>query len=184
MERIRTVELATHHGERVRIAGWLHAIRRIGGLSFIVVRDGWGTAQVVVEGEAALASLGAASAGPESIITVEGVVVPAPVAPDGCELREAHIDVLTSVTDVLPVTLGKRELKAQQTTLLDHAVVLNRHPARRAILRLSAGIMRGFREALLERQFTEIQTPKIGAAATEGGANVFQLDYFGKPAYL
>ncbi|HKD77601.1 MAG TPA: aspartate--tRNA(Asn) ligase, partial [Ktedonobacterales bacterium] len=68
--------------------------------------------------------------------------------------------------------------------LLDHAVVLNRHPARRAILRLSAGIMRGFREALLERYFTEIQTPKIGAAATEGGANVFQLDYFGKPAYL
>jgi nondiscriminating aspartyl-tRNA synthetase len=69
-------------------------------------------------------------------------------------------------------------------TLLDHAVIANRHPARRAILRLSSAAMSAFRETLTTRSFTEIQTPKIVAAATESGANVFKIDYFGRPAYL
>ena len=70
------------------------------------------------------------------------------------------------------------------TTLLDHAVVTNRNPERRAMLRLGAGVMAGFRATLTARDFTEIQTPKIVAAATESGANVFKLGYFGRPAFL
>src|SRR6185295_11439874 len=69
-------------------------------------------------------------------------------------------------------------------TILETAVVTNRHPARRAILRLGAGAIAGFRKTMLARAFTEIQSPKLVAAATEGGANVFALDYFGRPAYL
>jgi nondiscriminating aspartyl-tRNA synthetase len=68
--------------------------------------------------------------------------------------------------------------------LLDHAVVSNRHVMRRAVLRLSAAIMKGFRTTLNDHGFTEIQTPKIVASATESGANVFKIDYFGRPAYL
>jgi len=63
-------------------------------------------------------------------------------------------------------------------------VVANRHPQRRAIFRLAAGAMAGFRATLNTRGFTEIQTPKIVASATEGGSNVFKIDYFGRPAYL
>jgi nondiscriminating aspartyl-tRNA synthetase len=63
-------------------------------------------------------------------------------------------------------------------------MVANRHPARRAIFRLSAGISAGFRHTLARQGFTEIQTPKIVAEATESGANVFRLDYFGRSAYL
>jgi nondiscriminating aspartyl-tRNA synthetase len=92
--------------------------------------------------------------------------------------------VRVPVTEPPPLTLHKRELKASITTVLDHAVVANRHPARRAILRLGASLMASFRETLSARGFTEIQTPKIVAAATESGANVFELDYFGRPAYL
>jgi nondiscriminating aspartyl-tRNA synthetase len=68
--------------------------------------------------------------------------------------------------------------------LLDHAVVANRHLDRRAIFRLAAGVMAGFRATLVDHHFTEVQTPKLVASATESGANVFQLDYFGRPAYL
>ena len=75
-------------------------------------------------------------------------------------------------------------LNAALPTLLDHAVVLNRHPARRAVFRLAAAAMSGFRATLNARHFTEVQTPKIVASATESGANVFQLDYFGRPAFL
>ncbi len=184
MERIRTVEIGAHVGERVRVAGHLHALRKMGGVSFLVVRDGWGMAQAVADGEGALAPLAEAGAGVESVVVVEGVVVAAPQAPGGVELRAPVVEALVPVTEAPPLALNKRELKAGLTTILDEAVVANRHPERRALLRLGAGAMAGFRATLAARGFTEIQTPKIVAAATESGANVFALDYFGRPAYL
>jgi nondiscriminating aspartyl-tRNA synthetase len=183
-ERIPTTEVAQHVGERVRVAGWLHALRRLGGLSFIVVRDGWGLVQAVTDSEEALAPLTEAQAGVESVVTVEGVVVAAPQAPGGVELRAPRIEVISPVREPLPVTINKREIKAGLTTQLDEAVLVNRHPARRALLRLGSAAMAGFRATLDARGFTEIQTPKLVGAATESGATVFRLDYFGRPAYL
>lgn len=184
MERIRTIEVGQHIGERVRVSGWLHSLRQLGGVSFLVIRDGWGIVQAVAETEAELAALLESGAGVESVISVEGQVLSEKQAPGGIELHNLHIEVITQVTEVPPVVLNKRKITANITTLLDHAVVANRHPARRAILRLGAGTMAGFRATLMARNFTEIQTPKIVAAATESGANVFKLDYFGRPAYL
>ena len=88
------------------------------------------------------------------------------------------------VTAVSPVPLNKAKIKAGLATQLAHATVANRHPARRAVFRLAAGVMAGFRVALRQRHFTEVQSPKIVASATESGANVFTLDYFGSDAFL
>lgn len=184
MERIQSVSVGKHVGERVRVAGWLHSLRRLGGVSFLVVRDGWGLVQAVAETEAGLGPLQEGNVGVESVIAVEGLVVSEAQAPGGFELHDLSIEVIAPVTEVPPVSLNKRKITANITTLLDHAVVTNRHPARRAILRLGAGVMAGFRAVLIERDFTEIQTPKIVAAATESGANVFKLDYFGRQAFL
>jgi nondiscriminating aspartyl-tRNA synthetase len=183
-ERVRTVELGMHVGERVRVMGWLQSRRAMGGITFLVIRDGWGQAQAVAEGAAPLAPLVAAAAGVESVVVVEGTVSASAQAPGGQELRDPEIEVITSVEEPPPVALNKRQLNASLATLLDSAVVTNRHPARRATLRLGAGVMRGFRAVLGERHFTEIQSPKIVASATESGANVFRLDYFGRPAFL
>src|SRR3989440_4805920 len=184
MERIHTVEVGRHIGERVRVAGWLHSLRRLGGVSFLVIRDGWGIIQAVAETEAELGPLQDGSIGVESIVAVEGVVVREAQAPGGVELHHLYIEVITPVTEVPPVPLNKRKIAASIGTLLDHAVITNRHPARRAVLRLAAGTMAGFRGTLTSRNFTEIQTPKLVAAATESGATVFKLDYFGRPAFL
>ncbi len=183
-ERIRTTEVAQHEGERVCLRGWLQARRQLGGLVFLILRDGWGTAQIIAEGEAALAPLEAARALPESLIEVEGRVRAEAQAPGGFEVVEPTIRVVEAVTEPLPVAINKREIRAALPTLLDHAAVTNRHPARRALFRLGAGAMMGFRATLGAHGFTEVQTPKIVASATEGGANVFQLDYFGRPAFL
>jgi nondiscriminating aspartyl-tRNA synthetase len=183
-ERIRTTELRAHAGECVTLAGWLHALRRLGGVNFLILRDGWGLAQVVVEDEAALRPLVETGAQPESIIRVRGAVVEAAQAPGGVELREPEIELLTAVSEPAPLILGKRELKAALPALLEHAPVGNRHPARRAVFRLASAAMTLYRSALLVRGFTEIQTPKIVASATESGANVFAIDYMGRPAYL
>ena len=184
MERIQTVAVGTRIGERVRVAGWLHSLRRLGGVSFLVICDGWGIVQAVAETEAELGPLQNGGIGVESIIAVEGVVVSEPQAPGGVELHNLRIEVIVPVTEVPPISLNKRKISANIGTVLDHAVVTNRHLARRAILRLGAGAMAGFRSVLTARGFTEIQTPKIVAAATESGANVFKLDYFGRPAFL
>ncbi len=184
LERVRTTEAQLHIGERILVAGWLHAVRRLGGLSFLVIRDGWGLLQVVATSEDELAPLAEAEAGVESVVTVAGTIAAAPQAPGGIELRQPRIEVITPVREAPPVTINKREIKASLTTLLDEAVIANRHPARRALLRLSGAAMAGFRETLEPRGFTEVQTPKIVASATESGANVFRLDYFGRPAYL
>jgi nondiscriminating aspartyl-tRNA synthetase len=184
MERIRTTDVGRHIGERVRVAGWLASLRRLGGINFLVIRDGFGIIQVAAEDEKALAPLLLAEAGLESVVAIEGLVVPAIQAPGGIELAKPRIEVISRVREAPPLVLSKRQLKANLATQLDHAVIANRHPSRRAILRLGAVTMETFRSALLAKGFTEIQSPKIVAAATESGSNVFQLDYFGRPAYL
>ncbi|HEX9038590.1 MAG TPA: aspartate--tRNA(Asn) ligase [Ktedonobacterales bacterium] len=182
--RARTVELARHVGERAQVRGWLRSVRRLGAITFLIVRDGWGEAQAVAASAEELAPLAAAGAGVESVVAISGLVAEASQAPGGLELREISVEVITPVTDPPPVTLSKRELKAGMGALLDHASVTNRHPRRRAAFALAASAMAGFRETLAAQGFTEIQTPKIVGASTEGGANVFRVAYFDRDAFL
>ena len=182
MERIYTVEISAHIGQRVRLAGWLHTLRRMGGINFLVLRDVRGTAQVVVDRPEALHALDGLL--PETVLSVEGTVVAEPQAPGGCEVRQPTFEILSPVRDAVPISLNKPEVRASLPVFLDHATVGLRHPARRALFRLSAGIMAGFRSTLNAHGFTEIQTPKLVASATESGANVFAVDYFGRQAYL
>lgn len=183
-ERVLSRRVGEHIDEVIMLTGWLHSWREMGGVSFLVLRDAWGTVQAVAETEEELRPLRTAHAGVESVLSLSGRVVAMPQAPGGVELHELSIVVLSPVSEAPAIPLNKPRLHAQVGTLLDHAVVTNRHPARRAILRLGAGAMQAFRSILNARQFTEIQTPKLVASATESGANVFAVDYFGRPAYL
>jgi nondiscriminating aspartyl-tRNA synthetase len=182
MERIWTTELAARAGERVLLKGWLHRLRRLSNVSFLVLRDGKGTAQIVIEDGATAAALDALPA--ESVLAVEGEAVAEPQAPGGVELRGARVEVISRALEAPPFDLFRPTIKAQLPTILDHAPVALRHQRQRAIFRLASEAMAGFRAALRSRDFVEIQTPKLVGSATEGGANVFKLDYFGRPAYL
>src|SRR5258706_13660289 len=117
MERIRTIEAAAHEGRRVRVEGWLHALRRLGGVSFVVVRDGCGLAQAVATSEDELAALAATGAGVESIVAVEGTVASPPHAPGGSELRAPRIEELAPGTEPPAAALNTREINASLTTL-------------------------------------------------------------------
>src|SRR5262249_6123912 len=83
-----------------------------------------------------------------------------------------------------PFEMFRPTLNAQLPTLLDHASVALRHPRQRALFEIASATLSGFRSALRAQHFVEIQTPKIVGSATEGGANVFRIDYFDKKAYL
>lgn len=174
-----TPELA---GTRVTVAGWVHRRRTLAAVTFLVLRDRTGLVQVVVKEPGTLAQV--AGLGEETVVAVTGTVAANPSAPGGVELVEPAVEPLTDPAETPPVELWRPSLNAALPTLLDHAPVTLRHPRSRASWQIASASMQGFRTALGNEGFTEVQTPKLVGASTESGANVFTVDYFGRPAYL
>src|SRR5260221_692639 len=182
MGRVWSVDLPNHVGQNVVVAGWLQRLRRLSQVSFLIVRDGRGLVQAVLDNPALIQRVAALPA--ESVLRLEGEVVSTPQAPRGVELRVQKLEVVSAADEQPPFELHRPEIAAQLPTFLDHAAVGLRHPRHRALFRLAAASVAGFRQTLASEHFVEIFTPKLVATATEGGANVFAVDYFGRPAYL
>ena len=182
MQRILSTDLAAYAGRPVTIAGWIHRRRRLAAVSFLILRDRAGLAQVVVKEPAALALLD--ELGEETVVRIDGVVSANPQAPGGHELVDPVIEPLTEPAHTPPLELWRPTPGVSLPVQLDNAPVSLRHPAIRAGWEIAAAALHGYRGTLDRLGFTEIQTPKIVGTATESGANVFALDYFGGPAYL
>ena len=168
-------------GATVRLQGHVHRRRELAAVTFLVIRDRSGLAQVVVRRDEAPAS---GLPPEETPVDVVGVATPNLQAPGGVEVTAPVVTPLSEPARTPPVELWRPALKAGLPTLLDHAPVTWRHPAQRATWELAAASLRGFRDTLGAAGFTEVQTPKLVASATESGADVFPVDYFGRPAYL
>jgi nondiscriminating aspartyl-tRNA synthetase len=182
MQRILSTELAGKTGETVTIAGWIHRRRLLKSVAFLIVRDAAGLSQVVVTDPAAREQLEQLTE--ESVVEVTALVTANEQAPHGVELTGPVIRELSRVAVQLPFELHRPALNAGLPAQLDHAALALRHPSRAANLRIAAAAAKGFRAALEAQRFVEIHTPKIVESATESGANVFKLDYFGRPGYL
>jgi nondiscriminating aspartyl-tRNA synthetase len=180
--RILNQEIPTAVGQTVTVAGWIHRRRRLAAVSFLVLRDRSGLSQIVVKAPETLAQLD--ELGEETVVQITGTVAANPQAPGGAEIVDPVIEPLTEPAQTPPIELWRPTVGAGLPTLLDNAPVSLRHPAIRAGWEIAAAALHGFRSTLDELDFTEIQTPKIVGTATESGANVFALDYFGGPAYL
>ncbi|MBO0834815.1 MAG: aspartate--tRNA(Asn) ligase [Actinobacteria bacterium] len=178
ISRVLSADLPRHVGERITIAGWLHRRRNLKSVTFLVIRDRSGLAQVVLPADHDC------EIGEETVLQVDGLVVANDQAPGGAELTEPVLTPLSGPVDPPPFDLYRPAVAATLPTILDHAPTTLRHPLLRAGLEVAAASAAGFRTALTAQGFTEIFTPKIVESATEGGANVFRLDYFGRPAYL
>jgi len=170
-------QLPAHACESVTLSGWVHRRRLLSGVAFLILRDRAGLAQAV-------APPGTRLPPEETAVRVTGTVVANPVAPGGFELVDPHTAALTEPAARPPVQLHRPTLAASLPVLLDAAAVALRHPRRRAVARIAAAAVAGFRSVLDRLDFTEVQTPKLVAAATESGASLFTVDYFGRPAYL
>ncbi|WP_134765286.1 aspartate--tRNA(Asn) ligase [Nocardioides sp. 1609] len=182
MRRTHTSDL-THAvpGEPVRLQGWVHRRRELAALTFLVLRDRTGLAQVVVrEDDAAWGAVPPE----ETPVEVVGTATANARAPGGVEVTAATVTALGEHADTPVVELWRPTLNVALPTLLDHAATTWRHPHQRARWEIAAASLHGFRATLDAGGFTEVHSPKLVEAATESGANVFEVDYFGRPAYL
>jgi len=182
MLRTLTADLPSRIGQRVVIQGWVHRRRRLGGVSFLIIRDRSGLAQVVFTKAEQGPHLNALTE--ETVVSVDGVVAARAQAPGGVELISPELTALSAPAATPPLQLWRPTLDTGLPALLDHAPTMWRHRTRQAIWQLAAASMRGFRQVLDAQGFTEIHTPKLVGGATESGANLFTVDYFGRPAYL
>ena len=156
--------------------GMVHALRELGGVTFLTLRTREGLVQCVCPRR------------PEGVreecaVSVSGLLRPEPRAPGGAELAEARFTVLSRPAAPPPVPLSKKSSLSMDTELSLRPVTL-RAPRARAVFRIQAAVCRAFREFLQEEDFTEIHTPKLGRAGAEGGASQFRVDDFGRKAVL
>lgn len=178
--RILAAQLAAHMGKVVTISGWVHQVRDLGKIGFIVLRDRSGIMQCVVEGElyTQFATLSL-----ESVVKITGLVVAAPKQA-GFELQVQTIEVLAAVKEALPFEIYKKDLEVRLDTMLDHRLLALKHLRTRAVFKGQAQILKYMREYFAQQDFTEMNTPKLIGFPTEGGSEVFEVKYYDRSAYL
>lgn len=184
MNRVLSRDIAEHIGKKIKVSGWLHKKRRLGGLNFINLRDRGGLTQVLVEDPKEMEKLRGMQIG--TVLHVEGKVVKDERAPNGAEIHEPVLTVEVAVTEEPPIEIDKPiDHRAENLdTLFEYRGLSLRNIQEQKIFKIRASILRYIREYLADHEFVEIQTPKLLAGATEGGAEVFKLDYFGQEATL
>ena len=182
--RTLTQDISAHVGETVTIQGWLHKKRLLGGLNFITLRDRKGIAQNLIDNKDEVEKLRGMQIG--TVLALTGTVVADERAPGGAELHDVTVEVIVPVTDEPPIEIDKPlDHKSENLdTLFEHRVIGLRNLQETAIFKIQAAVKEAARVYLRGQDFTEFNSPKLLSAATEGGAEVFRLDYFGKEATL
>lgn len=181
MTRTLCAELSIN-AQPTTIEGWIHRRRQLAAVTFLIIRDRTGLAQVVVTDDQTRALVAALPE--ETVVRISGSVVDNPKAPRGMEIVDPVVTALSDAAHTPPMELWRPTLKEQLPVRLDHAAVSWRHLSQRAIWQVAAASLTGFRSHLDGEGFTEIQTPKLVSTSTESGANVFPVDYFGDQAFL
>lgn len=169
-------------GQSVRLRGMIYKIREMSDFAFVLLRGPRQILQCVYAPEAARFPLTMLKEG--MWVNVTGEVVSEPRSKLGIEVRLKEAEVLSASAAEPPVVINGKEVLASIETLLDYRPLTLRNEKERAIFKVQEGICAGFRKFFFENGFTEIHSPKIVSSGAEGGANIFELNYFGSPAYL
>jgi len=172
------------NGKNVILMGWLRDIRLHGNLAFLVLADREGDAQVtVLKKNSPKAFAKIAEITRESAIAVKGTVKKTDKTKRGVEVILEDIKLINKSKTPLPLEVNEKVL-AELDTRLDARVLDLRKPRISAIFKIRAQVLKSARDYLTENKFIEIETPKMIASATEGGANLFPISYFDKEAFL
>lgn len=190
-QRVLAAKTPEHIDKEILLQGWVHSRRDHGKLIFIDIRDRSGLVQVVFHPKVSEeAHKKASEFRPEYVVAIKGLVKKRPdhlvnekLASGTVEVEAIEVEVLAEA-ETLPFDMGGETLNLELPTLLDHRALSLRHPQVQAIFKVQAVIIDSFREFMKSEEFFEFQAPSIAPAVAEGGAEVFQVEYFEHKAYL
>ena len=180
MKRLLTTNLYSHMGETVKVQGWVHKIRKLSKITFIILRDRSGLIQCVVDTK----TIDIKGLKLESVVEIVGEVKEKNAKTHESELSTQSLKIISQVTEDLPVEINKEDLDVNIDTLLNNRVLTLRNLKTNSIFKIQAALAEGFAEFLKKEDFTQVFTPKIVAEGTEGGTGLFEVKYFEKKAYL
>jgi nondiscriminating aspartyl-tRNA synthetase len=174
-----------NEGETVKVTGWVHEIRDLGGIVFLLLRDKNGITQITAPSKKVSAEMmeDIRAARKETIITVTGTVQKSPKAPNGIEIIPSNIDIINVAQLPLPLDTTEK-VDAELDTRLDSRFMDIRKHDVSAIFKIKSQMLHTARNYFYDHDFTEITTPKLVASATEGGTELFPITYFEKEAFL
>ena len=167
-------------GQDVLFGGWVVDLRKLGKMAFLTVRDVTGMCQVIVKGDAMTLLEGLNR---QSVVRISGKVQASKAKDFDFEILAIEIQILAKAEYPLPIDpIGR--LESDIDNRLNSRALDMRNQKTASIFKLRSQVLASIRETLINKKFIEINTPKIIGSASEGGADLFGLDYFGKQAYL
>lgn len=180
MERTLVNKLANNLNKEIKLQGWIHKIRKLGKIAFLLLRDRTGIVQCVINTK----EINLDGLKLESVIELTGIVCKSYNDEKSYEIQAKSLEILSIVKDDIPLEVNKDTLDSNLDTILNNRVLSLRNLKINAIFKIEAAIAHGFSKFLLDNDFTEIFTPKIVSDGAEGGTELFKVDYFGRNAYL
>lgn len=184
--RTLLAKIGEYSGEQVDVRGWVHRIRELGRISFILLRDRSGIAQLVVDSGSGSGKTiaGASQLSLESVVSVCGTVSKNQKAPGGFEIQVGKLEVLAHAEADLPLAVNQAPDKVSLDAILEHRMISLRNPKILSVFRVQSSILKYFAEHMRGEGFTEIKTSKLIGTGTEGGTGLFAVEYFDTKVFL
>lgn len=178
-------ELKPLVGKEIVVEGWVHDVRLMGGINFLLLRDKNGIVQTIAPKSKVSKELLKTLEGlhQEDVVAIRGIVNKSDKTESGIEILPEKIEIVNRSDTALPLD-PRNVTKANLDTQLDWRFMYFRTNEGRAVFKIQAEIIRAFREFFIKRGHLEIQPPVIIASASEGGAELFAIPYFEKQAFL
>lgn len=180
MKRIMINKLNEYINKEVNIQGWIHRIRKLKSVTFIIIRDRSGVVQCVLENN----TVDISSLKLESVVSITGEIKENNNNLNPFELIIKEINTINICEEELPIEINQDAIDLNLETILNNRILSLRHEKISSIFKIQNIIVQGFREFLISEDFTEIFTPKLVAQGAEGGSDVFEVKYFEEKAYL
>jgi nondiscriminating aspartyl-tRNA synthetase len=188
MNRTLILDTLNKVGEEVVLSGWVQTVRSHGKIAFLDLRDRSGTIQVGGFGPDLASKF--AALGQQDVVQITGKVkkreeryINKDLPTGTVEVEAAHVEVVSKAAE-MPFDMGGKDLELQLPTLLDYRSLTLRHQTVSGIFQVQAAILEGFRKAAQDLEAVEIVVPTTAASSTEGGAEVFMVDYFDHKVFL
>jgi len=179
------IRAVTPETKSAEIVGWVHEVRDLGGLAFFLIRDRTGIIQVTIPKKKVPAEIldTVRNVSRESVVRIRGTVKAIEKAPGGREIVPEELEIISTAESPLPLDVAEK-VPAEMDTRLDSRFLDARKPRVRAIFFIRSAVTCAATAFLASRGCINITTPKVVAAATEGGTELFPIAYFEKEAFL